>query len=262
METFNNLKGLLKFSILEKFDNVLDFVTTRKNPYGKGDNFNIGYSGGSDEETFKNREMLAKALELEEKNFVLQTQIHSDNYKIVGLKDGGSGFLSKETAVKGTDILITNEKNLCLITRSADCTPVLLFSPETESIAAVHSGREGTFKGVAVKAAKLLHENFNADYSKIIVCIGPSIGFMNYEVDKNCAEKFVEDSRFSAHTIKQKGEKYFLDLKTMIFEDLINLGLKSENIEKSDICTKKENQNFFSARCGNQQRFCAGIMLK
>ncbi len=262
MEVFNNLNGLLKFSILDKFPKVLDFVTTRQNPFGEGNNFNIGYSGGDDKETFENRMLLATALGLKPENFVIQTQIHKDNYKIVTEENAGNGFLSKESAIQGTDILLTNIKHLCLITRSADCTPVLLYSPDVEAVAAVHSGREGTFLGVAAKAAKLLKENFGADFSKMIACIGPSIGKECYEVGYDCAGKFFKNPRFSDNTISQKGEKYFLDLKTMIFEDLTAIGLKTENIEKSAFCTKCEGKKFFSARRGENERFCAGIMLK
>ena len=262
MEVFNNLNGLLKFSILDKFPEVLNFVTTKQNPFGKGENFNIGYSGGDDKETLDNRMLLATALGLKPENFVIQTQIHKDNYKIVTEENAGNGFLSKVSAVQGTDILLTNEKNLCLITRSADCTPVLLYSPDVEAVAAVHSGREGTFLGVAAKAAKLLKENFGADFSQMIACIGPAIGKECYEVGEDCAEKFFKNPRFSDNTISKKGEKYFLDLKTMIFDDLTALGLKPGNIEKSTLCTKCDDKKFFSARRGESQRFCAGIMLK
>jgi copper oxidase (laccase) domain-containing protein len=48
----------------------------------------------------------------------------------------------------------------------------------------------------------------------------------------------------------------------MIFEDLTAIGLKTENIEKSAFCTKCEGKKFFSARRGENERFCAGIMLK
>jgi copper oxidase (laccase) domain-containing protein len=48
----------------------------------------------------------------------------------------------------------------------------------------------------------------------------------------------------------------------MIFESLVSSGLKRENIEVSDLCTKCSEKSFFSARRGDKQRFCAGIMIK
>lgn len=263
MTPFKHLPGLLSFSLLKPFESeLLHFVTTKQTPYGCGENFNIGFSGGIEDEILQNRMMLADSLGLKPENFVFQTQIHSNNHKIVTRKNAGNGFFSKETAVDGTDILITNEKNLCLVTRSADCTPVLLYSPDSKSVAAIHSGREGTYLHAAAKAAKLMAENFGADLSSMIACIGPAIGFECYEVGVECAEKFLSDQYFPQKTVIKKGGKYFLDLKTMIFESLVSSGLKRENIEVSDLCTKCSEKSFFSARRGDKQRFCAGIMIK
>ncbi len=262
MLTFNNLSGLIKFNILEKHPEVLNFVTTRQTPSGSGTMFNIGYSGGSDQDTLDCRKELAQSLGLKAENFVFQQQVHKDNVKIVTQEDCGKGFLSRDTAIKATDILVTKERNICLVTRSADCVPVLLYSPDSKSAAAIHSGREGTYLGVAAKAAKTLAENFGAKIENMIACIGPAIGFECYEVDTDCAEKFTNNPRFSHETYAYKNGKVFLDLKSMIYNDLITLGLKPENIEKSDICTKCSNNRFFSARMKDNQRFCAGIMIK
>ena len=159
-------------------------------------------------------------------------------------------------------MLVTNEPNTCLITRSADCIPVLLYSPDTKSCAAVHSGREGTYLGAAVEGAKALKANFGADYAQMIACIGPGICKDCYEVDSNCAAKFMEGNRFPSDTYTVKGDKVYLDLKRMIFYDLLTLGLVATNIEISDICTKCANDKFYSARSGDTQRFCAGICIR
>ncbi|MBQ2098671.1 MAG: laccase domain-containing protein, partial [Bacteroidales bacterium] len=83
-----------------------------------------------------------------------------------------------------------------------------------------------------------------------------------YEVDCNCAAKFMEDNRFPSDTYTVKGDKVYLDLKRMIFYDLLTLGLVATNIEISDICTKCANDKFYSARSGDTQRFCAGICIR
>ena len=263
MIVYDNLSGLLKFSLLEKFSSqVLDFVTTKQNPYGKGENFNIGFSGGEISEIQANRLELAKALELKPENFVFQNQIHSSNVFVVTKKQSGSGFYQKETAIQDTDILLTNEKNICLITRSADCAPVLLYSPDSNSIAAIHSGRKGTLLEVSSIAVKEMQKQFGADPTKIIACIGPSIGFDCYEVDFDCANEFFGTSFYRLEMIKKVDGKFYLDLKAMIFNSLVLSGVDPKNIEISEICTKCAEKRFFSARRGEKQRFCAGIMLK
>lgn len=263
MLTFDNNKiGLFKFHILEKFPEVLNFVTTRQDPYGNGKNFNIGYSGGTQDECRANRLTLANAVGVQPERFVFQNQIHRDNVHEATEFDAGAGFYSKDSAIQDTDILVTSQRGICIVTRSADCIPVLLYSPDTKSVAAVHSGREGTFLGVAAKAAKELCKRYGAKYSNIVACIGPGICGSCYEVDIDCASKFFNNNRFAPDTITIKGNKAYLDLKKMIFYDLLTTGLVANNIEISDICTKCSNKTFFSARAGDMQRFCAGIYIR
>lgn len=262
MLTFDNHNGLLKFRILEQYPEVLDFVSTRHNPDGTGDNFNIGFSGGPVEESLANRKLLADTLGIAYDRFVFMNQVHGDNHFVANGSQLGLGFLSKETAVGNTDILISNEPGICLVARSADCIPVLLYSPDSHSIAAIHSGREGTFLAAAAKAARLLMSNYGADASRMIACIGPGINGDCYEVGLDCAEKFIQDDRFAPDTITLVGDKAYLDLKKMIFYDLLTVGLVANHIEISDICTKCSAADFFSARRGESQRFCAGICLR
>lgn len=253
----------MKFGILEQFSHeLLNFVTTRQEPDGQGSDFNIGYSGGSDEQTYSSRVTLADALGLKEENFVFQNQVHKDNYTIASRMTGGSGFASKATAVADNDILITNTPGICLVTRSADCVPVLIYSPDSKSAAAVHSGREGTYLGAAAKAARLLNSEFGARMESLVCCIGPAIGFECYEVDQDCARKFVENPRFGNHTYKNVGSKVHLDLKAMIAGDLAASGVNPSNIEISGTCTKCNHGRYYSARMGDHGRFCAGIMIR
>ena len=251
----------MQFNILQRHPEVLHFVTTRQCPDGTGNDFNIGYSGGSHDDCVNNRLALCNAVGLDPEWMVFQNQVHGCNVHIVGKGDEAWGFYDKESAVQDNDVLVTNEPNVCLITRSADCIPVLLYSPDTKSCAAVHSGREGTYLGAAVEGAKVLKANFGADYAQMIACIGPGICKDCYEVDGNCAAKFMEGNRFPSDTYTVKGDKVYLDLKRMIFYDLLTLGVVANNIEISDICTKCANDRFFSARAGDKQRFCAGICV-
>jgi len=262
MLTFDNNIGLYKFDILQRYPEVLNFVTTRHRPDGTGSDFNIGFSGGPEGESLANRALLARAVGVEPSSFVFMNQVHSDNVFVAEDISSDMGFSSKDTAVRDTDILITNQSNVCLVTRSADCIPVLLYSPGSHSIAAIHSGREGTYLGVAAKAAQQLVLRYGASVSDIVACIGPGINGDCYEVDLDCADKFLNDKRFASDTISLKNGKAYLDLKKMIFYDLLTFGLVANNIEISDICTKCCAQDFFSARRGENQRFCAGICIK
>ena len=80
---------------------------------------------------------------------------------------------------------------------------------------------------------------FNSQPKNIKVSIGPSIQICCYEVDGK-----------------------FLDLPKIIVAQLLDCGVKRENIEVSEICTKC-NSNYFSYHCNPKTgRFTGVIMLK
>ncbi|MCQ2974339.1 MAG: polyphenol oxidase family protein [Bacteroidales bacterium] len=254
---------LLEFDIFKPFSNLLHFVTTRFSPVDNGNDFNIGYSGDSIYKIIHNRLSLAKVLDLKPENFVFQNQVHGVNVTIVDKNNAGAGFYSKDDAIQNNDILITNKPGLCLITRSADCTPILMFSPDKNVIAAIHSGREGCKQKACIVAIQAMIENFGCDINNIKVAIGPAICSNCYQVDKPCADDYLTREYFSSDIVVElPNQKFSINMKKTIVSDLLHEGINVNNIEHCDLCTKHDEPLFFSARNGNNQRFCAGIMLK
>ncbi|MBO4372654.1 MAG: laccase domain-containing protein [Bacteroidales bacterium] len=252
--------NILQFDIFRDSVGILNFVTTSLPPDSDTGVFNIGFSGVED--CVVNRVKLALTFGLTPENFVFQTQAHTANYHIVTREDAGAGFYLKQTAIQDNDILITNQPGLCLITRSADCVPILMYAPKQKAIAAIHSGREGCRLGAAPKAAEILHKEFGAAYSDILVGIGPHICKNCYTVDKECADAY-NSRQYYAPDIVQPAEngQFTIDMKKTIISDLMHMGVPMSNIEQSNLCTKHHAPSFFSARNGDEERFCAGIML-
>lgn len=252
--------NILQFDIFRNSVGILNFVTTSLPPDSDNGVFNIGYSGSDD--FVVNRVKLALAFGLTPENFVFQTQAHSNNYHIVTCEDAGAGFYLKQNAIQDNDILITNKPGLCLVTRSADCVPILMYAPKQKVVAAIHSGREGCRLGAAVKAAEVIHTEFGADYADILVGIGPHICKNCYTVDQECANIYLSREYHAPDIVQPTEDGLFtIDLKKTIISDLIHLGIPLGNIEQSNLCTKHHAPSFFSARNGDQERFCAGIML-
>ena len=122
----------------------------------------------------------------------------------------------------------------------ADCVPVCIFDPRTKNFALLHSGWKGTYKRIAVNAIELLLEK-QSKAKDIMVYCGPSISQKNYEVDWNVA------SLFSKKNTKISEKKFLLDIKSQIKDDLISVGIKSDNISFSKECTY-DNNNLHSYR--------------
>ncbi|MBQ2099093.1 MAG: hypothetical protein II480_13005, partial [Bacteroidales bacterium] len=74
MLTFDNNPAILQFNILQRYPEVIDFVTTRQHPDGSGADFNIGYKGGSHDDCVNNRLALCNAVGLGPEWMVFQNQ--------------------------------------------------------------------------------------------------------------------------------------------------------------------------------------------
>src|SRR3989344_1143101 len=115
------------FNNLSKINGLTHFVSTRKGGISKPpyDELNIGFQiGEGNKNVISNRKILFDAMGISLRSAVFAKQIHSSNINIVNQKMRGLGALSYETSVKDTDALITNELNICLTVRSADCVPI------------------------------------------------------------------------------------------------------------------------------------------
>ena len=139
------------------------------------------------------------------------------------------------------DALISNEPQLALMVRHADCQPGLLYDPVTESIGAVHAGWKGLTQNIYQETIVAMKAAFDVDPKNLRAWIGPSLGpehseFLNYE------EEFPE------HLHKFLLPQRHMDLRAIGKQQLIEAGILEENIEVSPLCTYEEPGKCFSYR--------------
>ena len=85
------------------------------------------------------------------------------------------GFLPGNAFPK-TDALVTDVPGLTLMTRYADCVPLLFYDPKTHTVATAHAGWQGTLLHIAQKTVGVLIKDYRCQPQSIQVAIGPSIG--------------------------------------------------------------------------------------
>jgi hypothetical protein len=213
---------ILKPHIFNSFPEIISGVSTkigaeRPAPYF----FNMSFSVGDAENIVKeNRKLFFENLGLTQDNVAYQRQIHSDNIS----------FVTKGGLTGESDAMITDKRGIGLAVGIADCVPVLLYDPVRKIIAGVHSGWRGTEKKILLKTLKKLEE-CGCIKEDIIAYIGPSISKNIYEVGKEVAELF--DEKY----IDEKENKLFLDVAGVNFDILLELGVKKNNIQISELCT-------------------------
>jgi len=163
---------------------------------------------------------------------------------------------------KKADILITQNKDVTLLARFADCVPILLYDTNKKIIAIVHAGWRGSVNKIAAKAIEQMENKFHCNPGDIIAGIGPSIGPEKYEVggDVIAAVKNINNLDYTKY-LDSKGGKTLLNLWDLNQDILLEAGVKF--VEMANICTATDVNDWFSHRkeSGNTGRFGVVISL-
>ena len=111
-------------------------------------------------------------------------QVHGA--EVVAIRRGSPRPSGRDTA----DVLVSDDPDVAVAVRAADCVPLLLADPATGAVAAVHAGWRGTAAGAATAAVQALGREFGAKPEHLVAAIGPSIGACCYEVGSELVDRF------------------------------------------------------------------------
>jgi copper oxidase (laccase) domain-containing protein len=90
------------------------------------------------------------------------------------------------------------------------------------------------------------------------VKLGASIGSCCYEVG---GEVYDETKKLGLEdSISKKEKSFYLDIGSILKKQLLTCGIKKENIEFSDECTKCKNDKYFSYRAEPSTGRFAGVI--
>ncbi|MBP1925901.1 YfiH family protein [Sedimentibacter acidaminivorans] len=254
----------LTFSSLEKYPSLFHCFTTRLGGVSEGcfSSMNLGMSTDDKREHIvRNYEILSKRLSLDLYDMVKTCQTHTSNIRYATDEDKGKIY-HETPGYKDIDGLITDKQNIILSTSHADCTPIFFYDPVKKVIGMAHAGWRGTIKNISGNMIRKFVEDFNSNTKDIIAVIGPSLGQCCFEVDKDVAEIILSENKDYLQFMEVRGIKYHFDLWAINKYILLNEGLKQENIEISGLCTKCNNDLFFSHRGQKGKRgLMSGIIM-
>lgn len=144
------------------------------------------------------------------------------------------------------DALFTDQKDLWLAVKTADCVPILLSSPV--AVAVIHAGWRGLENDIIGGTVDALMTEFGLDSHEIHALVGPCISQQNYEVDGHFKEIFADYARHvMAGTSK---DKVHLDLRGIAEQQLTENGILDLNITITPECTFDNEGQLFSYRKG------------
>ena len=251
--------GNLEYLIAEEIT-VPHCFTTRYGGVSSGsqESLNLAVGRGDSEGNVEaNLRILAKALGYDPEKYVLTRQTHSDIVRVVTDADC-NGFFHRD--YPECDGLVTNTPGVTLMVFTADCTPLLFHDPVTGAVGAAHAGWRGTAQNIGAKTVEAMVKHFGCDPGNIRAAIGPNLAQCHFETDLDVPAAMIAAYGEDIRTfIRQKGEKYYPDLKGINAFALRQAGVRQ--IEISDACTWCESDRFWSHRVTKGDRGSQGAVI-
>ncbi len=223
---------------------------------------NLGFSEWDRKENvLENRRRFQSALGADDLTLVTLRQIHSDVVQL---------FEAPPAEPCRGDASATNRASLLLAVQTADCVPILLVDPKKRAIAAVHAGWRGTLQRIVTKTIGTMHMQFGTKPADLLAAIGPSIGGCCYEVGTEVAVEFKSQFPNASDWFDElrtgdepnplqwlnmappghqpSPKNVLLDLRKANRAQLLDAGLRPQNIIVSDLCTVCRSDLLFSYR--------------
>jgi YfiH family protein len=175
---------------------------------------------------------------------VWMEQVHGRGIKV--LTPTELGALGGKRQIMGVDGLITSLPQVFLLVRTADCVPLLIFDPISLAVGCAHAGWRGTAQDIQGGLIERFALDFGVPPKRLLVAIGPHIGKCCYEVQGDVAKIFQEKGLSSS--LETRNDRIFLDLGKASKTLLERTGVRPENIEDLDLCTRCLGVSFASYR--------------
>lgn len=269
---FTEINGdvpFLKYPLLEETGLVNHGFSTRLGGVSKGyySSMNLSFTrGDNDEDVRENFRRMADAIGVKVEDMVFTHQTHTTNVRVVTKDDRGNG-ITRERNFFDTDGLVTNDKDVCLVTFFADCVPLFFVDPVKMVIGLAHSGWRGTVGKIGMEIVRVMKDEFGCDPKDILATVGPSICQDCYEVSEDVIIKFKEnfgEKYYDEIFYKKENGKYQLNLwkaNEIVFHES---GITKEHMAISNVCTHCNSDIFYSHRTTGDKRgnMCGFLSLK
>lgn len=214
---------------------------------------------GFDEDSAENiNENRSRFLNIFDGEYRLSTlwQVHGDGVKVVRTDEDAANSEEKY------DALVSDLPNILIGAKTADCVPILIGDPTTQSFAAIHSGWKGTAKSIVTRAIEKLESVYDAKPKDMVAAIGPAACGRNYEIGQEVIDAFNSESPENGKyfTTTRPGHA-LVDLHAANRDMLVNAGLDDSNVFVAPLCTMERTDLFFSYRMEKKKYGKTGRLL-
>ncbi len=216
-----------------------------------------GLSGDSKENVVENRRRIFDAIGLQVGSIYDAWQVHGTNV-ICTDRPRHLGLAHVKA-----DAILTDNPQVTLFMRFADCVPIFLYDPIHRVVGMAHAGWQGTLLQVARITVERMVSDYDTNPEDILAGIGPSVGPNHYEIGPDVAEKVSDTfSEEAPHLLVNRRGKIYFDLWKTNQLILERAGIKQ--IQVAGLCTACHTEDWYSHRAehGKTGRFGALIALR
>lgn len=225
------------------------------------DTLNLGWSREEPVDNIRENYLrLCTAADLDYKSLTLVSYEHGVTVLRVDARDRGRGL--DEAPLPACDAIVTNDPKVTLVTSHADCTALFFFDPVHRAVGLAHAGWRGTLGRIGGRTAQMLCAAYGSDPEDLIAAVGPCICRECYEVDVALGKLFLEEFNGAPIVDATADGKFKLDLERACAVQLLDAGLKPENITLMNACTFELSDLLFSHRRDHGQTGAMAAYIK
>ncbi len=192
-----------------------------------------------------NRRKFLNQFNLNPKTVIEGKQIHSDRILALDPENTKMWF---GVNIPGVDGFVTNQTDVGLLLKVADCVPVVMYDEANHALGIFHAGWQGIVKNIHTSGLAKMTERYGTDPTKVLVWLGPSAHeccFVSTEKPNQ-----IDDPAWSKY-IAEKDGAWKIDMVHYLVDSLQSVGVKEKAITVDPQCTVESPDLFSHQRSKN-----------
>ena len=178
-------------------------------------------------------------------------QVHGNKIVIATAK-----LYKESNAIVQADGIVTQDADVPIAVRTADCLPAFMYDPKQKVVAITHAGWRSTHKRIVEGTLKKMKSKFKTRPQDVKIAFGPGLRSCCYVVTDEFLKYFPQET-------KRQGDHLVFDLALANRRQLLSAGVLARNIFDAKMCTFC-TQKCYSHRRDQERagRMLSVIMLK
>jgi len=205
------------------------------------------HRGPQAEQTVARRRRLCEHLGFDFERLTAPNQVHSPHVLRVEPGDVGAGRDGPRTALQFVDGLVCELRGVPLIQFSADCPLIVAVAARRRAFGVAHASWRGIVTCIAVELVGQLQQCFDVAPEDLVVGIAPCAGPTEYEVGDDVRRIALTRLGGAERFFARRGDRWTFDMRAANAAQLLDAGVRPENIVAATESTLSDPR-FFSHR--------------